>query len=316
MVERKLMQRQIKPQWTARSYANISIAAAIVTIGLKSWGYWVTGSVGLLSDALESVVNLVAAIVAAWMLAIAAQPPDAEHSFGHSKFEYFSSALEGILILVAAFGIVIAAVDRLIHPPQALEQIELGIILMLAASLVNGVVAYILLKAGRRLRSITLRADAHHLLTDVWTSVGVILGLILVKLTGWIILDAIAALIVAVNIVWTGIRLLAETGAGLVDSSLPPEDQKVIEQILRSYAHQDMQFHALRTRTAGIRRFVSLHVLLPGEWTIQRGHELCDRIEIEIATALPHTNVMTHLEPIEDPVSWADENLDRDLYGS
>jgi len=300
-------------QWKAGSYANLSIATAVITIGLKTSGYWLTGSVGLLSDALESVVNLVAAVVAAWMLAIAAQPPDAEHSYGHSKFEYFSSALEGILILVAAIGITIAAWERLTNPQQSLAQIDLGILLTLIATILNGVVAYILLQAGRRLRSISLRADAHHLFTDVWTSVGVIAGLTLVKLTGLLIFDALTALLVAANIVWTGLHLLAETGAGLVDSSLPAEEQQIINQILAASQAQGVQFHALRTRVAGVRRFVSFHVLVPGEWTVFQGHNLCDRLEVEIATALPHTNVITHLEPIEDPISWADETLDRDL---
>lgn len=303
--------------WSVHDYAKLSIAAAISTIALKSIGYWLTGSVGLLSDALESVVNLVAAVITAWMLAIAAQPPDAEHSYGHSKFEYLSSALEGILILVAAVAIAIAAWEKLIKPGVELEQIDLGIVLVLVASCINGVTAYILLKGGRRLRSISLRADAHHLLTDVWTSAGVILALLLVKLTGWLFIDPLVAMLVAANIIWTGVKLLAETGAGLVDTSLPPAELQLITAILDSYRSQGADFHALRTRIAGVRRFVSVHVLVPGDWTVTQGHGLCDRLEVEIATALSqYTNVITHLEPLDDPISWADQHLDRDLADS
>lgn len=169
----------------------------------------------------------------------------------------------------------------------------------------------ILLRAGRRLRSVTLRADAHHLFTDVWTSAGVVLGILLVKLTGWLVLDPIIALIVAANIVWAGFRLLRETGLGLLDTALPADEQQLITTILNSYKQQDIQFHAIRTRTAGTRRFVSFHVLVPGEWTVQRGHDLCEEIELAICKALPGTHVTTHLEPVEDPMSWADQELDR-----
>lgn len=295
---------------SARDYAILSIGAALLTIALKFGAYLLTGSVGLLSDALESLVNLVAAVVALWALTFAARPPDAEHAFGHNKAEYFSSALEGTLILVAAVSIAIAAWGRLLHP-QPIEQVGLALFLSLVATAVNGGVAMILLRAGRRLRSVTLRADAHHLLTDVWTSAGVVLGILLVKLTGWLVLDPIIALIVAVNIVWAGFRLLRETGLGLLDTALPPNEQQLITTILNSYKQQGIQFHAIRTRTAGTRRFVSFHVLVPGEWTVQRGHDLCEEIELAICKALPGTYVTTHLEPLEDPVSWADQELER-----
>ncbi len=295
---------------SARDYAVLSIIAALLTIALKFGAYVLTGSVGLLSDALESLVNLVAALVALWALTFAARPPDAEHAFGHNKAEYFSSALEGTLIIVAAASIAVAAWSRLFHP-QPIEQVGLGIGLALAATAVNGGVAMILLRAGRRLRSITLRADAHHLLTDVWTSAGVVLGIFLVKLTGWLVLDPIIALLVAVNIVWAGFRLLRETGDGLLDTALPANEQQLITTILDSYEQQGIQFHALRTRTAGTRRFVSFHVLVPGEWTVQRGHDLCEEIELAINKALASTHVITHLEPLEDPVSWADQELER-----
>ncbi|MBW4575095.1 MAG: cation diffusion facilitator family transporter [Aphanothece sp. CMT-3BRIN-NPC111] len=298
------------PTNSARNYAILSIGAALLTIALKFGAYLLTGSVGLFSDAAESVVNLMAALVAFWALTFAAQPPDAEHAFGHSKAEYFSSGVEGALILVAAASIAIAAWGRLTHP-QPLEQLGLGLGLSLVATAVNGGVAFVLLKAGRRLRSITLRADAHHLLTDVWTSFGVVVGILLVKLTGWLVLDPIIALLVAANIVWAGVKLLGETASGLLDTSLPAAEQRIIASVLASYEDKGILFHALLTRTAGTRRFVSLHVLVPGNWTVKHGHDLCEEIELAIIKALPSTHVITHLEPLEDPVSWADRSLDR-----
>lgn len=297
---------------SARSYAILSIGAAVLTIALKFGAYLLTGSVGLLSDALESGVNLAAALVAFWALGFAAKPPDKTHAFGHSKAEYFSSGLEGALILVAAVSIGVTAWSRLFHPAP-LEQLGLGLGLSLVATAVNGGVALVLLQAGRRLRSITLRADAHHLLTDVWTSVGVVLGLLLVKLTGWLVLDPVIALLVALNIVWTGVKLLRETGSGLLDSALPAAEQQIVTTILSDYDSQGIQFHALRTRVAGARRFVSFHILVPGEWTVQRGHDLCEEIELAISKALADTHVMTHLEPLEDPTSWDDQHLERTI---
>jgi cation diffusion facilitator family transporter len=295
---------------SARFYAALSIGAALLTIILKFGAYLLTGSVGLLSDAAESVVNLIAAFVAFWALTFAARPPDAEHTFGHSKAEYFSSGVEGALILVAAVCIAVEAWGRLLHP-QPLQQVGLGLGLSLFATAINGSLALVMLKAGERLRSVTLRADAHHLLTDVWTTVGVVGGLLLVKLTGWLVLDPIIALIVAVNIVWAGVRLLRETGSGLLDASLPAAEQKIITDTFLAYQEKGIQFHALRTRVAGTRRFVSFHVLVPGHWTVQHGHDLCEAIELAIIKALPDTHVMSHLEPLEDPVSWDDQGLDR-----
>ncbi|BAY47331.1 cation diffusion facilitator family transporter [Scytonema sp. HK-05] len=295
---------------TARSYAFLSIAAAIVTIALKFGAYLLTGSVGLLSDAIESIVNLVAAVVALWALTYAAKPADAEHTFGHSKAEYFSSGAEGALIVVAAISIAFEAWERLLHP-EPLTQLGLGLALSLFATAINGVVAFVLLRAGRRLRSITLRADAHHLFTDVVTSGGVVLGIFLVKVTGALVLDPIVALLVAANIVWTGFRLLRETGSALLDAALPKEEIDAILLILNEYKRQDIQFHALRTRIAGTRRFVSFHVLVPGSWTVQQGHDLCEAIELAISRALPVTHVTTHLEPLEDPASWEDQELER-----
>lgn len=295
---------------SARFYTILSIGAALLTIALKAGAYFLTGSVGLLSDAAESVVNLVAAVVATWAVTYAAKPPDDEHSFGHYKAEYFSSGVEGALILVAAASIAIAAWERLLHP-QPLEQLSIGLGLSLVATAVNGALALAMLRAGKRLRSITLRADAHHLLTDVWTSVGVIVGLILVPITHWLILDPMIAFIVAANIVWTGVRLLRETALGLLDTAMPIPERQAIADILTRYDSQNVQFHALRTRVAGSRRFVSLHVLVPGVWTVKQGHDLCEEIELAIVRALPGTYIFTHLEPLEDPTSWEDRQLDR-----
>jgi cation diffusion facilitator family transporter len=296
---------------SARFYTFLSIGAALLTIALKAGAYRLTGSVGLLSDAAESVVNLVAAIIATWAITYAAKPPDEAHTFGHYKAEYFSSGVEGALILVAAVSIAIAAWERLLHP-QPLEQLGLGLVLSLVATAINGALAVAMLRASKRLRSITLRADAHHLLTDVWTSAGVVLGLILVPLTHWLILDPIIAFVVAINIVWTGVKLLRETGLGLLDTSMPPSERRIVADILAQY-NPPIQFHALRSRVAGSRRFVSLHVLVPGSWTVQQGHNLCEEIELAIVRSLPGSYVFTHLEPLEDPVSWQDQQLDREM---
>lgn len=295
---------------TPRPYAMLSIGAAIVTIVVKFSAYLLTGSIGLFSDAAESVVNLIAALVALWALTIAARPPDEEHTFGHSKAEYFASGLEGALILLAAVSIAFTAWGRL-QTPQVLENVDIGLAISVVAAALNGGVALVLRRAGRRLRSITLEADAQHLLTDVWTSVGVVVGIVLVQLTGWLVLDPLIAIAVAVNIVWTGVRLLRETGYGLLDSALPGDEQQIIASILADYEPHGILFHALRTRRAGPRRFVSLHVLVPGTWTVQQGHDLCEEIELAIVEALPESNVLTHLEPLEDPSAWDDQELDR-----
>jgi cation diffusion facilitator family transporter len=295
---------------SARPYTLLSIAAAVLTIVLKFGAYRLTGSVGLLSDAMESVVNLIAAVAAFLALSYAAQPPDEEHPFGHNKAEYFSSGLESALIVIAAIGIGIAAWGRLLHP-QPLEQVDVGLLLTFVATAINGGVAWILLQAGRRLRSITLRADAHHLLTDVWTSVGVAVGILFVKLTGWSILDPIVALFVAANIVWAGFKLLQETGSGLLDSAISKEDQQIVTDILTTYDSQGILFHALKTRVAGSRRFITFHLLVPGDWTVQAGHTLCEEIEFAIGRALPGSHVIIHVEPKEDPASWTDLELDR-----
>ena len=296
---------------SARFYAVLSIAAAVVTIGLKFGAYLLTGSVGLFSDAAESVVNLVAAITALWALTLAARPPDEEHAFGHNKAEYFSSGLESALILIAAGWIAATAVPRLFDP-QPLRNVGVGLAVTLVAAAINGGVAFSLLRAGRRLRSIALEADARHLFTDVWTSGGVVVGIVLVWLTGWLVLDPLIALLVAANIVWTGVRLLRDTGQGLLDRALPEEDQAKIRKVLSRYEARDIRFHAVRTRSAGRRRFVSMHVLVPGRWSVKRGHDLAEEIEKNIADDLPQSTFFIHVEPSEDPASFADQTLDRE----
>lgn len=296
----------------ARSYTWLSIAAALVTMALKLAAYELTGSVGLLSDAVESVVNLIAALVALWALWLAGRPADEEHHYGHSKAEYFSSGLEGALILVAAGAIAVAAWPRLFHP-QPLEQVGLGLVIAVVAAAINGGVAWLLWQGGKRYRSVTLNADARHLLTDVWTTAGVIVAVALVNLTGWLILDPLIALAVAANVLWTGLRLLRESGYGLLDTALPQVDQDTIARTLEPYRQEGIEFHALRTRGSGARRFVSLHVLVPGSWTVQQGHDLCERIEFALRRALSETTVFTHLEPREDPAAWADQGLDRQM---
>lgn len=291
-------------------YAWLSIAAAVLTMGLKAVAYLLTGSIGLLSDAVESLVNLAGALMALAMLAVAARPADDEHTYGHSKAEYFSSGVEGTLILVAAVSIGIAAVQRLISP-RPLEQVGLGLGVSIVASIVNFGVALVLRSAAKRHHSITLEANARHLMTDVWTSAGVLIGVAAVAVTDWERLDPIIALIVAGNIVWTGIRIVRSSALGLMDTALPAEEQETVRNVLEQFTQLGIQFHALRSRQAGVRRFVSLHVLVPGGWTVHQGHRLLERIEEEIRKTLPNVTVFTHLESLEDPSSWDDMTLDR-----
>lgn len=279
-------------------YAWISIAAAIATILLKTVAWKMTGSVGLLSDAIESVVNLAGALMALWMLTLAALPADDDHAHGHGKAEYFSSAFEGFLILLAALSIGYTAIERMITP-QPLEAVGIGLAVSVAASVINFAVARCLMKAGRKHGSITLEADAHHLMTDVWTSVGVIAGVGLVALTGWLWLDAAVAMLVAANIVWTGYQLMRRSADGLMDISLPPEKLEQIETLLAGYRQQGLDFDALRTRQSGSHAFVTLHVLVPGHWTVSEGHDWAERIEVDIRNTLTHADVTTHLEPLE-----------------
>ncbi len=291
-------------------FAWLSIGAAVLTIILKSIAYLLTGSVGLLSDALESLVNLVGALMALAMLTIAARPADKDHTYGHGKAEYFASGVEGTLILVAALSIIVAAIPRLITP-KPLEQVGLGLGVSVGASLVNLIVALILLRAGKRYQSITLEANAHHLITDVWTSAGVLAGVGLVAITGWERLDPVVAFIVAANIILSGFRIVKMSALGLMDTALSVEEQNLVKKTLEPYTQNGVEFHALRTRQSGARKFVSLHVIVPGRWTVQRGHRLLENIEADIRHALPKVTVFTHLESLNDPASWDDTNLDR-----
>lgn len=289
------------------------MATAVLTISLKVVAYWLTGSVGLLSDALESGVNLVAALLALIALTIAAQPPDEDHTYGHAKAEYFSSGVEGVLILIAALTIGVTAVPRLFNP-QPIEQVGLGLIISVAAALLNLITATILQRAGRQYNSITLTADAQHLLSDVWTSAGVVVGVGAVALTGWQVLDPLIALLVAGQILYYGVLLVRKSAAGLMDAALPAEEVTQIEGILARYCQQEpITYHALRTRQSGAQRFLSVHIQVPGDWTVQRGHSLVEEIERELRQALHPIYLLTHLEPMEDPVSWQDIPLDREV---
>ena len=313
--ERKFgYKKSMMPNSTNRSaltrFAWLSIGAAVLTIALKSIAYLLTGSVGLLSDALESLVNLVGALMALAMLIVAARPVDEEHAYGHSKAEYFSSGVEGTLILVAAVSIIVAALPRLITP-KPLEQIGVGLAVSVGASLVNLIVALIIRRAGKLHNSITLEANSNHLMTDVWTSVGVITGVGMVTLTGWQRLDPIVAMLVAANIIWTGFGIVRKSVLGLMDTALSPDEQKLIQKVLEPHKQGGVEFHALRTRQSGARQFVSFHVIVPGRWTVQRGHQLLEKIEADIRDALPIVTVFTHLESLNDPASWDDTNLDR-----
>jgi len=293
-----------------KRFAWLSIAAALVTIALKVVAYLLTGSVGLLSDAVESLVNLVGAAMALAMLTVAARPADDDHAYGHGKAEYFSSGVEGTLILIAAISIAVAAVERLVHP-RPLEQVGIGLGVSAAASGVNLVVARILLQAARRHHSVTLEANAQHLMTDVWTSAGVIVGVSAVALTGWLRLDPVVALMVAANIVWAGVKIVRESALGLMDTALPTHEREAVQAAVARHCCDGVEYHALRTRQSGARRFVSLHVLVPGDWTVHRGHHLLEQIEADIRQVVPYVTVLTHLESLDDPSSWDDLTLDR-----
>ncbi|MDH5535017.1 MAG: cation diffusion facilitator family transporter [Betaproteobacteria bacterium] len=293
----------------SRRFAWLSIAAAIATIALKLLAWQLTDSVGLLSDALESGVNLAGATAMLAMLILAARPADDEHAFGYSKAEYFASGFEGTLILAAALVIAVAAVNRLIEP-RPLTHVGAGLAVSVAAALVNFAVARRLFEASRYYRSIALEADAQHLMTDVWTSAGVIVGVGAVAATGWQRLDPLIALAVAANILWSGMKLMKRSALGLLDRALPPAALQVLDGVLAQYRARGIDFHAVRTRQAGARAFVSLHVLVPGDWSVTRGHDLAEEIEADVRAALPGSSVFTHLEPLGHPASYRDIELD------
>ena len=291
-------------------FAWLSIFTAVATISLKSIAYFLTGSVGLLSDALESLVNLAAAIIALTMLKIAEQPPDEEHRYGHSKAEYFASIMEGLFIFVAAVAIIVSAVNRIIHP-KIIEQAYIGLGISITASIINYVVSVKLLKVGKKYHSITLEADGHHLMTDVITSIGVIVAVFLVAVTGWQILDPIVAIFVAFNIILTGYKLMKRSVLGLLDSSISSEEINIIKSILNKYERKGLKFHGLRTRQSAQRRFVDFHVLTPGNWSVRKGHDILEDIEKEIRDSIDKVTISTHLEPVEDPRSHEDISIER-----
>jgi cation diffusion facilitator family transporter len=293
----------------ARSFALLSIAAALATIALKAIAWWLTDSVGLLADALESLINLAAAVLAFSMLTVAARAPDEDYAFGYSKAEYFSSGIEGVLIFAAAIAIAVAAADRLVTP-RPLENIGIGLAVSAAASAINLAVALRLLRAGRELRSVALEADAHHLMTDVYTSAGIIAGVAAVWLTGWQRLDPLLALAVSAYIVWTGFGLVRRSYHGLLDHALPEEDLRVMNGVLEPFKAQGIDFHAVRTRQAGARSFVTLHVLVPARWSVAHGHRVGHEVEDAIRAALPGISVLTHVEPLGRPESYQDIGLD------
>ncbi len=307
-------------QGSLAKYGWLSIAAAVSTIVLKSYAYWLTGSVGLLSDALESLINLVAAVIVLIVLSISARPPDENHAYGHDKIEYFSSGAEGIMILLASFSIAYTAWERFLHP-EPLQQLDLGIAISVLASLINLIVARILIGVGRNRHSITLEADGKHLMTDVWTTIGILIGVGLIAIgnhfdptlelaralgmSGWEILDPIIAIIVAIHILWAGTQLIQRTVSGLMDAALPENELSEIVEVLEHFAdEQHVTYHALRTRYAGARRFMSVHVLVPGDWSVQQGHDYVELIEQTIMERFDSIDIDTHLEPIEDLASW------------
>lgn len=291
-------------------YAILSIGAALTTMALKAMAWLLTGSVGFLSDALESTVNLVAAVLTLVAVRVAARPPDAEHEFGHDKAEFFSAGAEGIMIVVAGALMIISAVDRILHP-RDLSRLGLGLAISIVAALVNLAVALILDRTGKRHQSIALVADAHHLLTDVWTSAGVVVAVALVAATGQVFFDWLVALVVGANVVVTGVRLLYRSGHGLMDPAFPAHERERVLQVLARFEAAGVRFHALRTRTAGPRRFLAVHVLVPGSWTVQQGHDLVEEVEADLRSAVPNLTAVTHLEPLEDPRSYRDAGLDR-----
>ncbi len=288
-------------------YAGMSIVTSLFTIVLKFSAYFLTGSVGLLSDALESFVNLAAALVALATLSYAHSGADEDHNFGHEKAEYFSSGIEGALIFVAAGAIVWSALPRLLAP-QPIEQVGLGLALSVVAAGANLLCGWFLLKGARDHRSITLEADAHHLLTDVWTTAGVIVGVGLVVFTGWLILDPLIAIAVALQILWTGFRLMRRSFDGLMDRAIPKAEREEIVAVLEQVKSIGGDYHRLRTRAAGKVSFVDVHVLVPGAMSVQGGHDLVEKLENEIREKVPHIEVLTHLEPVEDPRSWEQES--------
>ena len=300
-------QRSSEPLDLSR-YGWLAVATAFATILLKAGAWLVTGSVGLLADAAESLVNLVAAAVALIVLKVAARPADANHNFGHTKAEYFSAAVEGVMIFVAAISIVVFAIQRLVFP-QPIESLGIGLMISVIASVLNGAVALVLLRAGKRHHSITLTADGKHLMTDVWTSVGVLVGIVLVWMSGWSWLDPVIAIAVGINILFTGYGLVKESTEGLMDASLPERDNERLRMILTRRAGAGIAFHQMRTRVSGARQFMDFHLLVPDDWSVKQGHDFLEDLSDEIVAEFPRMNVTGHIEPINDPRSYAHDGM-------
>lgn len=304
--DNRSMTQDTRPRQNLAPYAWLSIGVAVATIGLKAGAYLATGSVSLLSDAMESVVNLVAAIIALISLTLAAKPASSRYTFGRSKAEYFSAAVEGAMIFGAAALIIFAAISRLTHP-KPVESLGIGLAISTLAALINGATGAYLIRVGRKKCSITLEADGRHLLTDLITSVGVVAGLILVMVTGWNILDPLIAIAVAINIIWTGLALLRTSLAGLMDVTLPDAENAAIVEILHSYSEPgSISFHGLQTRQAGRERFINVDLQVPGGWTVKEGHDLATQVERSIQARLDNTDIVIHVEPIEDEASYED----------
>jgi len=292
-------------------YAYLSIGAAIITIILKFSAYWITDSVGLLSDAIEACVNLMAALIVFGAIRVVEKPPDADHEYGHDKAGYFSSGIEGVLIMVASLSIIFASFRRLLDP-QPIEQPGIGLAIALLAAAINFLVARTLVKVGKGRDSIILEADGQHLMTDVWTSIGVVLGVSATVLTGITRIDPLIAILVGAKIGWEGIRIVLKSSRGLMDTSIDQRERDVLKKLLDRYQQeQGIQWHALRTRQAGARRFVSVHLLVPGDLSVQQAHDLSEQLEAEIRSVIPNSSVFSHIEPVEDPVSADDMTLDR-----
>jgi cation diffusion facilitator family transporter len=299
------------PDRTIERFALLSIAAALATIAIKTLAWWVTGSVGLLSDAMEALVNLGAAMLTFSMLRLAASPADAAHPHGRSKAEYFASGIEGALVVFAAAAIIYTSLPRL-FAPEPITAPFLGIAIATAASAINLAVSLILTRAAAEHHSIALEADGRHLMADVWTSAAVIGGVALVAATGLYVLDAVIALAVGVHIVWTGAELMRRSVAGLLDVAIPAGEIAEIEKIFTEYRPRyGIAFHALRTREAGARRFISFHMLVPDEWTVAHAHRLSEEIESRIRSMVPNASLTVHIEPIGEQVSYEDISLDR-----
>ncbi len=291
---------------TPRRLLAASVAVAVVTIALKTGAWWLTGSVGLLADALESVVNLTSALFALWMVAIAERPADAAHPYGHHKAEYFASGFEGMLIVIAAAVIAWTAWPRL-WAPQPLTRVDWGLGLSVVSSLLNGLLAGVMLRAARVHRSIALEADGRHLLTDVWTSAGVVLGLVAVGLTGWLWLDAVLALLVALNIVREGGRLLWRSSQGLMDEALEPEVMAQVRSVLAGFEHPTIRFDHISSRRSGQRRFVHLHMHMPPSWSLGRAAALRASVEQALMSAVPGLRATIELLPSDVESHFEDE---------